>query len=221
MLEARNIHKVFDHPSGQLNILKGIDLTLKEGDVLSVVGPSGAGKSTLLHILGGLDEPNEGEVFFEGKDIYKLSNKKRARIRNQSIGFIFQFYHLMAEFNALENVILPALVTKNASLDVVNKRGIELLDRVGLGKRAHHKPDELSGGEQQRVAIARALINTPKIILCDEPTGNLDSENGRAVLDLLIELNAANKQTLVIVTHDKNIAKNSDEIIYMKDGQFV
>lgn len=221
MLEARNIHKVFNHPSGQLHILKGIDLTLKEGDVLSVVGPSGAGKSTLLHILGGLDEPNEGEIFFEGQDIYKLNNKQRARIRNQSIGFIFQFYHLMAEFNALENVILPALVAKNASLDVINKRGIELLNRVGLGKRAHHKPDELSGGEQQRVAIARALINTPKIILCDEPTGNLDSENGQAILDLLMELNAANKQTLVIVTHDKNIAKSSDEIIYMKDGQFV
>ena len=221
MLEARNIHKVFDHPSGKLHILKGVDLNLKEGDVLSVVGPSGAGKSTLLHILGGLDKPNEGEIFFEGEDLYKLSNKQRARIRNQSIGFIFQFYHLMAEFNALENVILPALVTKSASLDVINKRGTELLDRVGLGKRAHHKPDELSGGEQQRVAIARALINTPKIILCDEPTGNLDSENGQAILDLLMELNSSNKQTLVIVTHDKNIARNSNEIINMKDGQFV
>lgn len=221
MLEARKIHKIFTHPSGQLHVLKGIDLDVGEGDVLSIVGPSGAGKSTLMHILGGLDQPNDGEVFFENQDVYHLNDKQRAKIRNQKIGFIFQFYHLLAEFTALENVILPALVIKGDSIDAIRSRGIELLCRVGLKERTEHRPNELSGGEQQRVAIARALINKPTIIFCDEPTGNLDSESGQGILDLLTELNTTNKQTLVIVTHDENIARNSHKVIHMKDGQFI
>lgn len=222
MLEISAVEKHYDHPAGQVHVLKGIDLKITQGDVVAVVGPSGAGKSTLLHILGGLDVPAKGEVVFENENIYKLSEVKRAQIRNRKMGFIFQFYHLLPEFTALENVILPALLDKNVgSMDSVKAKAILLLDRVGLNQRYEHKPYELSGGEQQRVAIARALINEPKVIFCDEPTGNLDSESGTGVIDLLMELNQKNKQTLVIVTHDEQIAKRSHRVIKMRDGKLV
>ncbi len=222
MLEARNLQKVYNHSKNRLHVLKGVSLSIEQGEVLAIVGPSGAGKSTLLHILGGLDQPSEGQVIFDEEDIYRLNDNKRARVRNQKIGFIFQFYHLLPEFTALENVILPALIyAQKDSVDSFKSKARTLLDRVGLKDRFHHRPNELSGGEQQRVAIARSLINDPQVIFCDEPTGNLDSENGKNVIDLLMELNAKNKQTIVIVTHDEEIARRSHKVIYMKDGAFV
>lgn len=220
MLEVLDVEKHYDHPSGKIEVLKGIRLTILDGEVVAIVGPSGAGKSTLLHIMGGLDHPAQGKMVFEGNNIYKLNETKRAQMRNGKFGFIFQFYHLLPEFTALENVILPALIDKNVgSMDSVKAKAILVLDRVGLKHRYEHKPHELSGGEQQRVAIARALINEPKVIFCDEPTGNLDSESGKGVIDLLMEINQKNKQTLVIVTHDEQIAKRSHRIIKMRDGK--
>lgn len=222
MIEAIDIHKDYDHPAGKVHVLKGIDLKIQEGEVVAIVGPSGAGKSTLLHIMGGLDKPVKGRVHFDNEDIYRLSESKRAQIRNRKIGFIFQFYHLLPEFTAVENVILPALVAKDAGAsDGYKAKAVVMLDRVGLSHRIEHKPQELSGGEQQRVAIARALINEPKVIFCDEPTGNLDSESGKGVIDLLMELNKKNRQTLVIVTHDESIAKRSHRVVQMRDGRIL
>ncbi len=222
MLEAHSVHKMYNHGDHKLHILKGIDLRVGHGDVLSIVGPSGAGKSTLLHILGALDRPSEGRIVLDGEDIYQLNDRQRSSLRNRKIGFVFQFYHLLPELTALENVILPALVKGDlrnpASLET---RGLDLLDQVGLGKRASHRPNQLSGGEQQRAAIARSLINDPKIVFCDEPTGNLDSETGREIIELLMNLNTKNKQTLVIVTHDEQIARLSHKTVYMRDGRLI
>ena len=220
MLQAKALHKIYKNAANPLAVLKGIDLTIQEGDVVAIVGPSGAGKSTLLHILGGLDQPTSGDVFLEDENLYALNDTQRARIRNSKFGFIFQFYHLLPEFTALENVIVPGLVQGNLKNDEsLRAKALDLLDQVGLSQRVAHKPNQLSGGEQQRVAIARALINQPKIIFCDEPTGNLDSESGQAIVKLLMELNAKNKQTLVIVTHNENIAKISRRTIHMRDGR--
>jgi len=220
ILSARNIHKEYQQGSSALHILKGVDVDVREGDVVAIVGPSGAGKSTLLHILGGLDKPNNGEVVLNEKSVYALNDNERSRMRNTEIGFVFQFYHLLPEFTALENVILPAIILNGVNRSgKLEERGMELLGRVGLKDRAIHRPHELSGGEQQRVAIARALINKPKIVFCDEPTGNLDSNNGDAIIGLLLELNASEQQTLVIVTHDEKIAKCSHKIIRIKDGK--
>ncbi len=235
MLEVVALQKHYDHPAGKVHVLKGIDLKIAQGDVVAIVGPSGAGKSTLLHIMGGLDHPAQGDVIFEGENIYKMNAQKRAAFRNAKVGFIFQFYHLLPEFTALENVILPAIVDKNSpsflksglggvkniDIDAIKIKAGTLLDQVGLGARYQHKPHELSGGEQQRVAIARALINEPKVLFCDEPTGNLDFESGQGVIDLLMQLNKKNKQTLVIVTHDEQIAKRSHRVVKMRDGRLV
>ncbi len=222
MFEAKNIWKVYSELSKPLEVLKGVNLKIDEGEVVSIVGPSGAGKSTLLHILGGLDVPTKGIVTIEGQDIYKGTDKIRAKLRNNHIGFVFQFYHLLPEFTALENVILPALIKANKkSIKFFKDTGLAYLAKVGLLDRKDHKPYQLSGGEQQRIAIARALINEPKIILCDEPTGNLDSQNGREIIQLLMELNKKNAQTVVIVTHDQSIAKMSHRIISMKDGRLI
>ena len=220
MLEAVNVHKIYRQPSSELRVLKGIDVRITQGEVVAIVGPSGAGKSTLLHILGGLDKPSDGKVLFEQKDLYRINDRQRANIRNRAYGFIFQFYHLLPEFSALENVILPGLVdNEKVSMADLKAKGGDLLERVGLGSRQQHKPNELSGGEQQRVAIARALINDPRVIFCDEPTGNLDSENGEVIIQLLLEMNARRGQTLVIVTHDEEIARRSQRILYMRDGK--
>jgi len=221
MLEAKNLHKIYSQRENKIHVLKGIDLKIREGEVFTIIGPSGAGKSTLLHILGGLDRPSEGQVFLEGQDLYRLSDGKLAGIRNRRIGFVFQFYHLLSEFTALENVILPALIKGELKEDEASLRaqGLRLLERVGLGERVGHKPHQLSGGEQQRVAIARALINDPRIIFCDEPTGNLDSQTGQGIVELLMDLNKKNKQTLVIVTHDEAIAKLSQVTLRLRDGR--
>ncbi|MFH1359994.1 MAG: ABC transporter ATP-binding protein [Candidatus Omnitrophota bacterium] len=220
MLETFNIHKTYNHLTRPLYVLKGIDLVIQEGDTLSIVGPSGAGKSTLLHILGGLDRPTQGQVRLDGEEIYSLNDRRRSKIRNEKVGFVFQFYHLLPELTALENIILPGLVQGGARAKLKSK-GQELLGQIGLKDRAHHKPNQLSGGEQQRVAIARALINDPKIIFCDEPTGNLDSQNGRDIMDLLMRLNREHKQTLVIVTHDEHIAALVKRKLRMRDGKIL
>jgi len=218
MLEAVNIHKTYGEGSHKLHALKGVDLTIKEGDILSIIGPSGAGKSTLLHILGGLERPIQGQVILEGKDIYRFSDDERSRLRNRKIGFIFQFYHLLAEFTALENVLLPALVQgQSETSESKETRALDLLDRVGLSARVSHKPYQLSGGEQQRVAIARSLINDPKIIFCDEPTGNLDTQSEGEILKILEGLNRKGK-TVVMVTHDlDSLWRTTTQVAFLAD----
>ena len=217
LLEAHALHKVYRNGEAELHVLKGIDLTIEKGRIISIVGPSGAGKSTLLHLLGGLDVPTSGEVILKGMDLYKLDDEKRAKVRNEMLGFVFQFYHLLPEFTALENVVLPVLIKgmpKKGASDYAKK----LLQDVGLGERLNHKPSELSGGEHQRVAIARALVNEPEIVFCDEPTGNLDSKTGSEIQELLWRINREKGETLIIVTHDEKIARYADRIIHIEDG---
>ena len=220
ILQTQDIHKSYEqldeHP---LEVLKGIQLSIPTGEFLCIVGPSGAGKSTLLHILGGLDRPNKGTVSLDGQDLYRLNDVQRAKVRNEKIGFVFQFYHLMPEFSALENVFLPAMVAdRHRTATQLEEEGMGVLTQVGLGKRPKHKPNQLSGGEQQRVAIARALINRPKVILCDEPTGNLDSQSGHEIIDILMDLNQKNKQTVVVITHDESIAERAHRVVHIRDG---
>ncbi len=222
MLTAINVHKSYSQTGSTLEVLRGIDLEVKEGETIAIIGPSGAGKSTLLHILGGLDAPDKGRVRIGSEDIYRLRDSARAKVRNKKIGFVFQFYHLLPEFTALENVVLPVLIKEDKkNIKRFESQGMEILEKVGLAARATHKPHQLSGGEQQRVAIARALINKPAIIFCDEPTGNLDSQSGEEIINLLMGLNKVNKQTFVIVTHDENIAKLCHREIHMRDGKLV
>ena len=222
ILEASNINKSYFRSNNALRVLKGIDLKVEEGEIISVVGPSGAGKSTLLHVLGGLDRPDQGAVHLDGENIYEMKDAARAKIRNSKIGFVFQFYHLLPEFTALENVLLPAMIQmRQGAKKRFEGQGADLLDKVGLKERMHHKPYQLSGGEQQRVAIARALINKPRIVFCDEPTGNLDSQSGQEIIRLLMDLNKRNNQTLVIVTHDEHVAGRSHRTIHIRDGELV
>ncbi len=218
MVEAQNLHKIYNHSTKELHVLKGIDLKVEKGEVVSILGPSGAGKSTLLHLLGGLDRPTEGRVYLEGVDLYNISDEVRAKIRNEKVGFVFQFYHLLPEFSTLENVFLPGLISGKKKRDLI-ERALQLLENVGLKDRLKHRPNQLSGGEQQRVAIARALMNEPDLLLCDEPTGNLDSDTGRRICELLWWLNDQRKKTLIIVTHEEIIAKEADRIIHLYDGR--
>ena len=218
ILRVGSICKSYRDNSNNLEVLKDISFTVSAGEFLVIQGPSGAGKSTLLHILGGLDDPTHGKVYFQGADIYALDENARSSLRNQNIGFVFQFFHLLPELNALENVLLPGILKSWWERKNSQKVALSLLERLGLSDRLKHRPSALSGGEQQRVALARALINQPQLLLCDEPTGNLDSENGKKILQLLIELNLSQKITLVMVTHDQEIACGAQRIIHLKDG---
>lgn len=213
MIKAKNIHKSF----GDLEVLRGVDLSVGKGEIVSIVGPSGAGKTTLLQILGTLDKPNEGEVQVDGIDFSKLNSNELSAFRNRHIGFIFQFHQLLPEFTAIENVIIPALIGKT-NVRQATERAVELLNFLQLSDRLQHKPAELSGGEKQRVAVARALINNPNLILADEPSGSLDTKNKEELHKLLFELRDKFNLTIVIVTHDKELAKLCDRTIGMKDG---
>ncbi len=221
MLEIKNVCKSYRDRSSVLDVLKGINLSVEEGEFLAIQGPSGAGKSTLLHILGALDEPTSGEVLFDGANLYSLGESERAKFRNLRVGFVFQFFHLLPELNALENVLLPGLLKSWWERKKVCNYAKALLERLGLSNRMRHLPSQLSGGEQQRLAIARALINKPQVLLCDEPTGNLDSENGKKILSLLKELNSNERVTMILVTHDSDIAANADRVIHLKDGSLL
>ncbi|MFC1645597.1 ABC transporter ATP-binding protein [Candidatus Omnitrophota bacterium] len=221
MLETIELIKQYKIGSNILEVLKGINLTVHKGEILGIVGPSGAGKSTLLHLLGGLDEATQGRVELEGKDISKLNDRQRAQLRNRYFGFVFQFYHLLAEFSALENVMLPAILNKRESSQKTKEKACGILEKCGLSERLNHRPSELSGGEQQRVAIARALINTPKILFCDEPTGNLDTETGLQIKNLLWQLNREYDATLIIVTHEQEFVKDATRVIHLKDGMIL
>ena len=220
MIEAVNLTKSFKMAGLELTVLKGINLTIAQGEILAIVGASGAGKSTLLHILGTLDRPTSGTVLFEGQDLFQLSDQKQAEFRNRRIGFVFQFHHLLPEFTALENVCLPAYI-QNRSAQAAQAEATSLLKDVGLEHRMNHKPGELSGGEQQRVAVARALIQQPNLVLADEPTGNLDTHTGDALFTLMRTLNRSRGITFVIVTHNEKLSAQADRIIHMEDGQII
>jgi lipoprotein-releasing system ATP-binding protein len=219
-IEARNLYKVFESNNGRVEVLKGIDLDVKKGEMLSIVGASGVGKSTLLHILGAIEQPTSGSVFYDGEDLFSMDDKRLAEFRNRKIGFIFQFHHLLPEFNVLENTMMPALIQgikkRKISIEAEN-----VLDIVGLKDRLTHKPGELSGGEQQRVAIARALILKPEVILADEPTGNLDTKTGDAIEGFLINLNRERKITLVVITHNNRLADKIPRRVSLLDGKIV
>jgi lipoprotein-releasing system ATP-binding protein len=216
MLQAKGIQKSY----GNLQILKGVDLEVRKAEIVTIIGASGAGKSTLLHIIGTLDSPDQGKVLINNVDVNSLSSKKLSAFRNEHIGFIFQFHHLLPEFSALENICMPAFIAKQSKRDA-EIRAFELLDLLGLRERANHKPNELSGGEQQRVAVARAMVNRPAIILADEPSGNLDSENAESLHSLFADLRDNLQQTFVIVTHNDNLAAMADRKVLMKDGLII
>ena len=217
ILDARDLHKRYELGARSLEVLRGVSLKIARGDFLAMQGASGAGKSTLLHLLGGLDTANAGEVWFDGRKLAELSDLALAQLRNLKIGFIFQAYHLLPELDALENVCLPARMARTAAA-TAEARGRDLLARVGLAERMEHRPAELSGGEQQRVAIARALINSPPLILADEPTGNLDSRTGDEIIDLLCALRAEHQTTLIIATHDARVAARAPKVLRLADG---
>ncbi len=218
ILECKDITKSFyKTKEKKLEILKKVSLQVEENKITVIIGASGAGKSTLLHILSGLDLPDSGEVIFEGTTIFKLSDDKLSQFRNQNIGFVFQFHHLLPEFDALENVSIPLMINGTSQKNA-GYRAEELLGLVGLGERLHHKPSELSGGEQQRVAIARALANNPKIIFADEPTGNLDSQNSEVIHNLFVELKNNLGLTLLVVSHNPELIKLGEKVLEMKDG---
>jgi ABC-type lipoprotein export system ATPase subunit len=218
LIIARGLDRTYRIGKRSLNVLRGVNLEVARGDFLALRGASGAGKSTLLHLLGGLDVPDAGEICFAGKNLATLSAAKLAAFRNFKVGFVFQAYHLLPELTALENVCLPARIAR-VSVANAAKRGRELLARVGLGERVEHRPNELSGGEQQRVAIARALVNSPELLLADEPTGNLDSKTGGEIIELLKSLRAEKQTTLIIATHDARVAAHAERVIELVDGR--
>lgn len=220
LLQAVNIHKSYFLGRNELRVLKGIDLEIYQGEILAIVGPSGVGKSTLLHILGALDRPTEGEVYIDSTMIFSMNDDQLAAFRNRTVGFVFQFHHLLPEFTALENVAMPGLIAGKPK-NMCFQKASRLLESVGLKERSEHRPSELSGGEQQRVAVARALMNDPKIILADEPSGNLDLKSSRALHDLLWRLSREQNQTIVIVTHNQQLAQKGDRIVELYDGKIV
>ena len=223
LLQAIDIYKEYSNGERTLPVLQRINLTIGKGEIVVIVGASGAGKSTLLHILGLLDTPTSGSVIYKGINLNTLSAKKQAEMRNRIFGFVFQFYHLLPDFTALENVLLPGFIgggflKRKAENKDYTSRAISLSERVGLGDRLTHKPSQLSGGERQRVAIVRALVNNPELLLCDEPTGNLDTKTGHEIRELIWDLNKTLNQTVVIVTHDEEIAKHAGRVIRIVDG---
>ena len=220
LIEADAVTKSFKTEAGQLRVLRGIDLSISSGEMLGIIGASGAGKSTLLHILGALDRPSSGKVSFRGQDLSSMDETSLANLRNSSIGFVFQFHHLLPEFTALENVMLPGLIS-GMSFAEAEKKAKALLVELALGERTRHRPGELSGGEQQRVAVARALIQDPAVVLADEPTGNLDTATGNDLFGLFLELNKKKGITFVVVTHNKSLSDRCHRVLEMADGMFL
>jgi lipoprotein-releasing system ATP-binding protein len=218
VLEARDVQKNFTQGPVTLEVLQGVMLAVEAGERIAIVGASGSGKTTLLQILGGLDRPTRGHVFVDGQDIHELSEDARGRLRNRALGFVYQFHHLLPEFSALENVAMPLLVRRAAVGEARDKAG-EILERVGLGRRLDHRPYQLSGGERQRAAVARALVTEPKIILADEPTGNLDGANAEGVFELMLELNRERGTSLVVVTHDMRLANRMERVFEIEVGR--
>jgi lipoprotein-releasing system ATP-binding protein len=223
ILNAEDVHKSYRMGATEVRVLKGVDLAVREGQFVAVVGTSGSGKSTLLHLLGGLDRPDKGAVSFEGRNLRRMKARELNRYRNKMVGFVFQFYHLLDELSVLENVFLPAMVSRSIAAWFLTRRSArrraaELLEQLGLGDRARHKPYQLSGGERQRVAIGRALMNQPRLLLADEPTGNLDSATGNGILTVFGQLNRIG-QTIVMVTHDERIAGRAQRIVTLEDGR--
>ena len=216
LIEIEHINKSY----GQLHVLRDVSVTIEKGEIVSIVGPSGAGKTTLLQIIGALDAPDSGSVRYDGVDVLKMRDNELARFRNKNIGFVFQFHQLLPEFTTVENVAIPALIG-GLKQGEARRRALELLDFMGLTERAEHKPAQLSGGERQRVAVARALVNNPEVILADEPSGSLDSQNKQELHRLFFRLRDEMSQTFVIVTHDETLARDTDRIIHMKDGAIV
>jgi len=217
VLDCRNVVRRFNEGASTLVVLHGVNLQVQPAERVAIIGTSGSGKTTLLQIMGGLDEPDEGEVFINGEAMHGTDEAAKGDLRNRNVGFVYQFHHLLPEFTAEENVAMPLMIRREPRLVAIEKAR-ELLGRVGLGERLHHKPGELSGGERQRAAVARALITRPQLVLADEPTGNLDSGNGGHVLNLMLELNEELKTSLVIVTHDHSIAARMDRILVLEDG---
>ncbi|MFB2537658.1 lipoprotein-releasing ABC transporter ATP-binding protein LolD [Acinetobacter sp. c3-l95] len=218
VLQAKDVYRRFDEGKHQVDVLKGINLSIQQGEFVAIIGASGSGKSTLLHLLGGLDRPSQGEVLLMGQRFDHLNETKRGDLRNQHLGFVYQFHHLLGEFTALENVCLPLMIRPNAKFQDVRAKATALLERVGLQHRLTHKPSELSGGERQRVALARALITEPNLVLADEPTGNLDRNTAQSVFGLFNELRREKNMSLLIVTHDESLAKEADRVLHMRDG---
>ncbi|WP_025566184.1 lipoprotein-releasing ABC transporter ATP-binding protein LolD [Psychromonas sp. SP041] len=217
IIVCNDLSKVYQEGRLATPVLQGVNLSVNQGELLAIVGTSGSGKSTLLHLLGALDAPTTGNIVFNGKDIHQLSSKQQSKWRNQELGFVYQFHHLLSEFSALENVAMPLLIA-GESIKSAQKKATELLDRVGLSERIQHRPSELSGGERQRVAIARALINKPSLVLADEPTGNLDAKSAESVYQLLKELNTEFGTAFIVVTHDQQLANKLDRQLYMSNG---
>ena len=218
ILQIKDLKKTYQSGPLSVEVIKGIDLEIEQGEIVIIMGPSGVGKSTLLHLIGGLDKPSSGSISINGTNIFDLENSKLAHFRNTSIGFVFQFHHLLPEFTAMENLMIPGMIN-NGQPEELKSRAVELLEKVDLIDRKDHKPSQLSGGEQQRIAVARALVNQPQLVLADEPTGNLDKKNSESLYNLILELNKSLNQTFVIVTHNELMTRNANKVVELEDGK--